>query len=133
MKYSRKIWISVFWILLGAILNLCYFAGVVDDYWSGMGFTLVVVGCMQLARHIRYRTDETYREKVDVANTDERNRYLASKAWAWAGYWFVLLGALGAVGFKIAGRDELSVFCGSSVCLIMILYWLSYLRLRKKY
>lgn len=104
-----------------------------DEFWNGMGCSLMAVGVLQLWRNIRYRTDESYREQVDVANSDERNKFLSQKAWAWTGCWFVLIGAIGTLGFKIAGLDQLSTMCGGSVCLILVLYWVMYLYLRKKY
>lgn len=133
MKKGRPVWLSVFWVVLGAALSLGCLAGLADAYWGSFGAALIAVGGLQLARQIRYHMDADYREKVDVENGDERNRYLSGKALAWAGYWFVLLGALGSVGFFAAGWKELSVFCGGSVCLMMLLYWFSYLYLRRKY
>ena len=130
---QKRMLLSLFWILLGIILNICHFAGIVEEYWSGMGVALLVVGGLQVLRQIRYRTNEDYREKMDVQTKDERNRYIANKAWAWAGYWFVLIAAIGSIVLKIAGRDELVPVAAGSVCLMMVLYWLSYLYLRKKY
>ena len=78
-------------------------------------------------------TNSEYRENYDIQATDERNKYIASKAWAWAGYWYVLIGALGTIVFKLLGREDLMMFCSFSVCLIMVLYWLSWLCLKKKY
>ena len=133
MNYGKRMWLSIFWIMLGAILNIFTLAGVADEYWGAMGIALIGVGIVRLLQHIRYRSDEKYREKVDVANNDERNRYLSLKAWAWAGYGFVLLGGLGTIVFRLLDREDLSVFCATSVCVLMILYWISHFCLRKKY
>ena len=133
MKNNKRMFVSLFWIVLGIVLIGCNLAGILEEYWSGMGGGLLFVGIFQLVRHIKYRTNEAYRENVDVAVSDERNKYIANKAWAWAGYWFVMIAAVACVVLKIAGRDELVTVAGGSVCLIMVLYWLSYLYLRKKY
>ena len=98
-----------------------------------MGTALVIVGALMLVRQIRYRIDETYKENVDVDVNDERNQYIRIKAWSWAGYFFVMAGAFGSIIFKILHQDSLSMFAGCSVCLIMVLYWISYLILKKKY
>ena len=58
MKYDRRMYLSLFWLLLGAVLVVCSMTEVVDSYWSGMGGGLVGVGIVQLIRHIRYRKNE---------------------------------------------------------------------------
>ena len=133
MNYGKRIFISMFWVLLGAALVGCNLAGAVDEFWSSMGFALIVTGLLQLVRHARYRTDPAYREKVDTENHDERNRFIANKAWAWAGYFFVLIAAAATVVLKLLGRDDLMLMASGSVCLIVLLYWGSYMYLRRKY
>ena len=134
MKDNKKNrYMSLFWVLLGAVLAICAIAGVVDIYWNSVGMALLGVGGMQLWRQRRYRKDEAYREKVDTETQDERNRFIANKAWAWAGYLFVMIAAVGGFAFKIAGREDLMMFCFYSVCLLMLLYWGSYMVLKRKY
>ena len=133
MRSNKRLIASIVEIVLGAILLVCNLAGLLDEFWSGMGVALIVVGGLLLLRQIKYKTNESYRESVDVEVNDERNKYLSMKAWSWAGYLFVMIAAVGAVVLKIVGQDELVFFASGSVCLIMILYWLSYVVLRKKY
>ena len=133
MKNNRRIIASVCWMVIGAALTGAGCAGWVDEFWSGMGTALFAVGVLQMIRWIRYRTDGAYKAKVDVETHDERNRFISGRAWAWAGYVYVLLGALACVGFRIAGSPEMSLAAGMSVCLMMVLYWISWLLLRRKY
>lgn len=133
MRQNKKMMISVLWLLLGIGLTVGGILGLLDEFWSGMGGGFLAVGVLQLVRRIRYQTNESYREAVDTAKSDERYQFLANKAWAWAGYLFVMIGAVGVIVFRILGMGDLSTFCGGSVCLILVLYWLSYVFLRKKY
>ena len=133
MKYDRRMVLSVFWVLLGAALFVCGAMEVVDSYWSGMGGGFLAVGVLQLIRHIRYRKNEEYREKVDVAVSDERNRFLTGKAWAWAGYLFVLVSGVATIALKVMGQDQWSLAASYALCLLLVLYWGSYLVLKRKY
>lgn len=133
MKYSRKIWVSGFWCVLGAILIALSFAGVVEEYWNGMGSGLFIVGLLQIIRQLRYRNNEEYREQVDIALDDERFKYIANKAWAWAGYIYVLVMAVGSIVLKICGQDELCMAAARSVALLVGIYWVSYMVLKRKY
>lgn len=130
---NKRLIASIVEIVLGVVLTVCGALGVVDSYWSGMGSALIVVGAIFLIRQIRYKTDKTYQENVDVENHDERNRYIGMKAWSWAGYLFVMLSAVASIALKIAGLDLYSQIAGFAVCILVILYWVSYLILRKKY
>ena len=132
MKKVRML-ASVLEIVIGAVLVGCSFLNLVDEFWSGMGAALVVVGAIFLLRSVKYHTNEQYRNDVNIQTGDERNKYLSMKAWSWAGYLFVIIAAIGTIGFKLAGKEELMMLCSGTVCLIVFLYWISYVILRKKY
>ena len=132
-SYGKRVYISIFWLVLGAALVILEFIGKLDRFWSGMGAGLMAIAILQLIRYARYSRDSEYREKVDTAGKDERNRYISNKAWAWAGYIFVIASAVATVAFKVAGQDELSVACGCGVGIMVMLYWISYLILSRKY
>ena len=132
MKQRR--WIaSVVEIALGLVLTVCGALGVVDTYWSGMGGGLLGVGVIQLVRYLRYYSNETYKSKVDVEVNDERNKFIALRAWAWAGFWYVMAGAVGSIAFQVLGKPELATMAGGSVCLLMAFCWISRIYLRRKY
>ena len=133
MKHIKPLYMSIFWVVLGTVLVICHLAKLIEDYWFSMGIAFIVVGILQIIRHIRYKTDSEYRENRDVETNDERNKFIANKAWAWAGYFYVMIAAIGSIVCKLLGREDLMMFCSGSVCFIMVLYWLSWLWLKKKY
>lgn len=133
MKDRRRLIIAVLWIVLGAGLFGSAVAGLLDSFWSGMGGGLIAVGVLRLVREVKYRTNEVYREKMDVELKDERNRFLANKAWAWAGYLFVLIAAVSTIVFKLLDMEDHMMMASGSVCLLLVLYWVCYVFLRKKY
>jgi len=133
MKYDRRMYLSLFWLLLGTVLVVCGMTEVIDSYWCGMGGGFAGVGIAQLIRHIRYRKNDDYREKVDVETNDERNRFLTGKAWAWAGYLFVMVSGVATIALKVMGQDQWSLAASYALCLLLVLYWGSYLVLKRKY
>ena len=124
---------SIIEIIVGISLIIGTMLGVVDEFWCGMGTTLLIIGILFLFRAIKYKTNDEYREKWDIEVNDERNKYLKLKSWAWAGYLFVLTGGVGTIAFKLIGREDLMMMASSSVCYIMVLFGVSYVALRKKY
>ncbi len=132
MKNRR--WIaSVVEMALGLVLTVCGALNIVDSYWSGMGGALLFVGCLQLVRYFRYHNNAEYKEVVDVALNDERNKFIALRAWAWAGYLYVLAAAIASIVLRLMDQPVLSVMAGGSVCLLMVFWWGSRIYLWIKY
>ena len=133
MKQDKRIIVSIMWIIIGVVLIGLSFAGLVDTFWNSMGSGLLVVGIVQLARFYRLQKNEAYREKMEIEATDERNLFIRNKAWAWSGYLFIMIAAVACIVFKIIGQDLLSMVASGSVCLMLVLYWISYIVLKRKY
>lgn len=125
--------VSIVYLIIGAILIGLGFAGVVDEFWNGMGSALLVIGVIQLIRRHRLDKNEAYREKVEIETNDERNKFIRNKAWAWAGYLFVMIMAVASIVLRILGQDLLSIATSGAVCLMLVLFWGSYFFLRRKY
>ena len=87
---NKKLALSIFWVVLGLTLLVLNLVGVLDDLYSSMGIALIIVGGLQVWRNLKYRRDPEYREKIDIAAGDERNRAIRMQSWAWAGYIVVL-------------------------------------------
>jgi len=133
MKCGRKLFIYILYIVLGTTLFSLGCMEIVDSFWSGMGSALIVISVVRLIQFYRFRKDEAYREKVEIETSDERNRFLRNKAWAWSGYLFILITSVFVIVLRVAGQELLSLAASYAVCLMLILYWVCYLVLRKKY
>ena len=120
-------------LIIGIPLIVLALFEVVDEFWSGMGSALTVIGLIRMLRSYRLNKSEAYREKMETFENDERFQFIRSKAWAWAGYLFILISAVCVIVFKIMGLDTWSLAASYSVCLLLVLYWGSYFVLKKKY
>lgn len=132
-KTMRSMIISIAWVIIGAVLVVLSIADKLDAFWSGLGGGLVAVGVFQIVRHIRYRTNDDYKEKVDVEVNDERNKFISSQAWAWTGYIFVLCSAVAAIVYRVIGEYELASLCTTGMCLMVAIYFVTYMILKRKY
>ena len=134
MKNGKRIYLSIFWAVLGTALIICGTTGIIkNDIWTDIGWGWLACGALQLIRHMRYKNNAAYREKYDTETSDERNRYIAAKAWGIAGYCFVLTAGISALFFAAIGQKSLAQLACGGVCLIITIYWISYFYLRKKY
>ena len=125
--------INVVWVMIGLVLVGLAFLGKVDNFWNGMGSGLLVIGVINILRVYRLNKNEAYREKVEIEISDERNKFIRNKAWAWSGYLFVLIMAISSIVFRIIHMEQLSIFASYTVCLMILLHCISYFVLKRKY
>ena len=133
MNLAKRMIGYVICCVLGIVLLVLGCTNTADNFWSGMGASLVAVCFLRLVQMYRLRKNQAYREKVQTEVTDERNRFLRCKAWAWAGYIFVLIAATATVVLRALGQSQLSLAAGCAVFLLAVLHWIAYAILRKKY
>ena len=134
MYKNKRLALSIFWVVLGLVLFVLSEAEIVDSsYFSGMGVALAVVGTLQVIRNLRYRKDAEYKEKIDIEVTDERNRFLRLQSWAWTGYIVVMVEAAGSIAAAVLGQEIVRQVLSYSVCLIICVYWITWLILSRKY
>ena len=130
---KKDIVFGILWLLLGLALTVLCCLETLDAFWSGMGSALIVIGVVRLLRSYRLSRSDIYREKREVAETDERFHFIRNKAWAWAGYLFIIICAIGTIIFKLLGQDLLCMAFGGAVCLMLVLFWVCFFILKKKY
>ena len=134
MYNNKRLILSIFWIVLGTVLMVLSVMEKIDpSMYSAMGGALIAIGALQTIRNLRYRRDAEYRKKIDTEVNDERNRFLSMKSWSWTGYIVVLVEVIGVVAAMIAGQQTLQQILSYSVCLIVVVYWITYLILSRKY
>ena len=130
---KKEIIFAIIWLLLGLALTVLSVLETLDEFWSGMGSALLVIGSLRLLRGYRLSRSDTYREKREVAETDERFHFIRTKAWSWAGYLFIIISALACIVLKLLGQNLLCMAASGAVGLMLVLYWTSFFILKKKY
>ena len=131
---NKKLILSVFWVILGGVLLALSVTEVLDSsICGGMGGALMAVGVLQISRNLKYQRDPAYREKIDTEERDERLQYLRMRSWMWTGFIVILAEGVGVIVAMFLGQRTVQLVLSYSVCLILVVYWISYLILNKKY
>ena len=135
MYYNkRKMAVSIVWIIIGITLLVLELTGVSDNsIYSGMGGGLLGVGIMQVVRNVKYHSNQEYKEKIDIEYSDERNKYIRMKAWSWAGYLFIFVSAIVSIVLFLAEMTQYGQIVSYCMCAVLVLYWVSYIALQRKY
>ncbi len=134
MYSNRRLILSIFWVILGLILLGLSIADVLtSNAYAGMGGAFTTIGIIQTVRNLKYRKDSDYRELVETESGDERNAFLRMKSWSWTGLIVILAEGIGGIAAMILGQRLIWIVLSGSVCLMLAVYSISYLVLKKKY
>ena len=133
MNIIKQLGFSLLWIIIGIILIICNLTDTLDAFWGGLGGGFLMVGLLQMIRQIRFRFSDSYREKIETEQNDERNRHLIATAWASAACSYLFIAAIALIVFKIIGHDELIMGISLSIGLLVLLFIVMYIYLKKKY
>lgn len=130
---KKNMVLNIIYLIIGSLLiGLACFEKL-DSFWSGMGFSLFVIGAIRLIKYYRLSRNEAYKEKMEIELNDERNHFIRNKAWAWTGYLFVLISAAFAIVFRIFHQNEWSIASGLCTGILLTIYCIAYCVLKKKY
>ena len=132
-KATKRMIMSIVCVAVGVVFSVLSFMKLLDEFWMGLGVGFVLVGVAQLIQSIRYRTNDDYKQQVDIDTSDERNKFLSSQAWSWTGYITILCAAAAAIAYKVMSKDELSSLCCMGICLMTFIYVIAYNILKRKY
>lgn len=69
----------------------------ISGFYSSLGVALIAAGFIIVVKNIRYLKNPSLRKKQEVAETDERNRLLGLRCWAYAGYTMFLVLYIGVL------------------------------------
>lgn len=133
MYYEKRIWVYVLELLLGVGLIVAVKLTAIDSIWGGMGGGLIAVGALRLVQCLRLSRDGAYREHIETEAHDERNAFLRARAWAWAGYAFLLICAALTIVLMAMGKAPYFTLTSCAMALLVVLYWISYVILQRKY
>ena len=132
-KLNNRIIIYVLLIVMGAALLILSETGRLDSFWSGMGSALFAISILRLIQLNRYKKDSDYAERINIQNHDERNQWLSEKARSNGFYYSILIESVGVIVTRILQKPEWSTLLGMVVCFQLLLYWITWFILRKKY
>ncbi len=133
MKNGKMLFKYILLVIIGITLIVLGCTNTIDSFWSGMGSALILVSALRLFNLYRYNSSAEYKERVEIELSDERNKFIRNKAWAWTGYLFVIIVSIAVIVLRIMGHELLSIAFGYAVCFIVLIYWISFFILKRKY
>lgn len=105
----------------------------IDQFWSGFGIGLLIIGSLRLIQIWRFKTNEEYARKLSIQQSDERNYFLVQKAAHLTFRYIILLECLTIIITTLINLPEISTMLGILVGLQLFVYYITYIVLKRKY
>ncbi len=131
-KLKTRLYYAVGILAVGIVLMIMGFA-MANEMLSSFGLVFTVIGLARIRqyRHIT-KNEETLRQR-EVAETDERNVMLWTMARSLTFAVYIILSAIGMVVLYIMKMPSYAAFLSYNLWAILIIYWICYFCIRRKY
>jgi uncharacterized membrane protein len=135
MKNNRLFKISVAEIVIGLIIELLAFSGIVEDgsVLTGIGSGILAVGVVQLLRVFRMESNPEYKKRMETASKDERYAFISMKAKEAAFGIYLIIAAVLCMAWMLLGYREQGMLAAMSICILVLLYAVLFRILARKY
>ena len=133
-KLKQRLYIALSYIAIGIALiaadALNHFE---NNFFFSFGFALVVMGIIRLIRHRKITKDNASIRKQELSETDERIRMISERARSWAFSYSIMIAGIAVIVLSLLGKHDAALPFAWYVCGMVVLYWIFWLILRKKY
>lgn len=138
MDFERKIKIrknvAIAYIAIGLVLiGINVFVQNVNDFISSFGLMIFVIGIARIVQIKRITKNEESINKRRIAETDERNVMLWTKARGLAAVVFTMVAACAIVILELINMHEYATIVSCCVFAYVIIYWICYFIVYKRY
>ncbi len=132
-KLKTRLYISVGYILVGIILTVAVNVLQPENpFLSTYGIALIVCGIVRIRNYFMITKDDETIRKQRIAETDERNILIASKAKNASFGIYILLASAAVIVLESLNKPEPAKMLAYTVCALVFTYWISYWIIRKK-
>ena len=133
-KLKQRLWIAISYIVLGLILVITDAVNHFENYFFfSFGFALVIMGILRIIRHLKTMRDDQSLRKQELAESDERIRMIAERARSWVFSLSVTGAGILVIALNILGHHDAALPFAWYVCGMVVLYWICFSVIGKKY
>ena len=137
MDYKKKLrlrlYIAIGYSILGLlIMILCFFGIIKNEFFSGYGLALLIIGVSRIRKYKLITKDEDSIRRQRIAETDERNISIVNKARSMSFIIYIIVSGVLVITFEIMEKTDIANILAYSVCGLVFVYWITYLIIRKK-
>lgn len=132
-KLKTRLCFAIAYIVIGiAMIAASFITENYNEFLSPMGAALLIIGIARVRNHFLItKSDETVK-KQQIAETDERNIAISNRAKSVAFNLYVLIACVAVIVLQFMEKSFLASTIGLTVCVVLLIYWISYFIISKK-
>ncbi len=132
-KMKTRLFIAIGYIVLGVALIIVFNVfGTENSFNSSFGFALAVVGIAQIKKYYLITKNEETLKKREIAESDERNISIANRAKSLSFMIYLMLACIAVIVLNFLELSLLATVISGTVCILILIYWISYWIISKK-
>ena len=133
-KLKQRLYIALSYIAIGiALIAADVLNHFENTFIFSFGVTMLVMGVIRLIRHRKITKDDASIRKQELSETDERIRMISERARSWAFSYSIIIAGIAVIVLSLLGKHDAALPFAWYVCGMVVLYWIFWLILRKKY
>ena len=103
-----------------------------NHFISSFGLGLVICGIIRIRNYIIITKNEETIQKQRIAENDERNIAIMHRARSITFFVYTMISCAAVIVLSLFNQQKAAQLIGGSLCLLLIIYWISYWVIRKK-
>jgi len=133
-KLKQRLYLAIGYIVFGlALITADYFNGFENYFFFSFGVALMAMGILRIIRYRKITIDDKSIRKQELTETDERNRMMAERAKSWVFSLSVIAAGILVIVLNLLGYHDEALPFAWYVCGMVVLYWICWNIIRKKY
>ena len=131
-KLKQRLYIAIGEIAVG--IAMIFAAYLIDnEFVSSLGLVFTVIGAARTLQYKRITRNEQALHNREIAETDERNVKIWVQARALAFITYLLFAAIAVIVLFAMGLDLYGTIISYSMMSLVLIYWICYLIVKRKY
>ena len=132
-KLKIRLYTAIIFALIGVVmLILSFVLKDANEFLSPFGLALFVIGFARTKEYFRITNNESTLKNRQIAETDERNIAISNKAKGFAFTLYMILAGITVIVLEFLKMDDIAAIIGATVCVLILIYWISYFIICKK-
>lgn len=132
-KLKSRLYVAIIYIALGLIMIAGAFVmDMENDFVSSFGLLMIVMGIVRIRNYFIITRNEASIRKQEIAETDERNLSIINKAKSVTFSIYILISGIAVIVLSLLDMRDIAKWISYSICLLLVIYWISYWIIRKK-
>lgn len=126
-KLKIRLSVAIGYIILGLAMIVAFnIIKTENNFLSSFGFALTVIGIVHIRKYIMITKNEETITKRQIAETDERNISIANKAKSISFIIYVILACVSVIVLELFNKTQLAMILSGTICVLILIYWISY-------